>query len=75
MIQVISDNCYNNYNCLVLRGQLGSQRSYTDYWWMEIRENNKELNACGGVAQLVEHLPCKQGVNGSTPFISTTYRS
>ena len=26
----------------------------------------------GGVAQLGEHLPCKQGVRGSIPLISTT---
>ena len=26
---------------------------------------------CGGIAQLGEHLPCKQGVKGSNPFIST----
>ena len=26
---------------------------------------------CGGVAQLGEHLLCKQGVIGSIPFIST----
>ena len=25
----------------------------------------------GGVAHLGEHLPCKQGVKGSNPFIST----
>ena len=25
----------------------------------------------GGLAQLGEHLPCKQGVKGSNPFIST----
>lgn len=25
----------------------------------------------GGIAQLGEHLLCKQGVNGSNPFIST----
>ena len=36
------------------------------------------LNIChlasenGGVAQLGEHLPCKQGVRGSIPLISTT---
>ena len=38
------------------------------------------LNCCsilsaredGGVAQLGEHLPCKQGVRGSNPLISTT---
>ena len=29
----------------------------------------KTLN--GGIAQLGEHLPCKQGVKGSNPFIST----
>ena len=27
----------------------------------------------GGIAQLGEHLLCKQGVNGSIPFISTTF--
>ena len=26
----------------------------------------------GGVAQLGEHLPCKQGVRGSNPLISTS---
>ena len=29
----------------------------------------------GGIAQLGEHLPCKQGVKGSNPFISTTQRN
>ena len=28
----------------------------------------------GGVAQLGEHLPCKQGVMGSNPIISTMGR-
>ena len=28
--------------------------------------------AYGGIAQLVEHLPCKQGVIGSNPITSTT---
>ena len=27
----------------------------------------------GGVAQLGEHLPCKQGVMGSNPIISTIF--
>ena len=31
---------------------------------------HKKINF-GGVAQLGEHLPCKQGVVGSNPFIST----
>ena len=26
----------------------------------------------GGIAQLGEHLPCKQGVMGSNPIISTS---
>ena len=29
------------------------------------------LTLYGGVAQLGEHLPCKQGVMGSIPIIST----
>ena len=29
----------------------------------------------GGVAQLGEHLPCKQGVMGSIPIISTNGES
>ena len=29
----------------------------------------------GGLAQLVERLPCKQEVSGSNPLISTTYGS
>ena len=28
----------------------------------------------GGVAQLGEHLPCKQGVKGSNPFISIRFQ-
>ena len=34
-------------------------------------DNGKDLQY-GGVAQLGEHLPCKQGVMGSNPIISTT---
>ena len=30
-----------------------------------------KISHYGGVAQLGEHLPCKQGVKGSIPFIST----
>ena len=29
----------------------------------------------GGVAQLGEHLPCKQGVMGSNPIISTSFKT
>ena len=34
-------------------------------------ENRRAPDYYGGVAQLGEHLPCKQGVKGSNPFIST----
>ena len=34
-----------------------------------VRELHRLIN--GGVAQLGEHLPCKQGVMGSNPIIST----
>ena len=37
-------------------------------------ERGKE-EARGGVAQLGEHLPCKQGVMGSIPIISTNFRT
>ena len=36
------------------------------------REDGKDLTY-GGVAQLGEHLPCKQGVMGSNPIISTNH--
>ena len=29
------------------------------------------ISEYGGLAQLGEHLPCKQGVSGSNPLIST----
>ena len=34
-------------------------------------EKRRKLQPYGGVAQLGEHLPCKQGVMGSNPIIST----
>ena len=36
------------------------------------RSFKKKITPNGGVAQLGEHLPCKQGVMGSNPIISTT---
>ena len=32
----------------------------------------EDISLCGGVAQLGEHLPCKQGVRSSILLISTT---
>ena len=37
-----------------------------------IRNPEKLERSYGGVAQLGEHLPCKQGVKSSNLFISTT---
>ena len=37
-------------------------------------EPNRNSAGHGGVAHLGEHLPCKQGVRGSIPLISTTVR-
>ena len=39
-----------------------------------IEKKVKKANPYGGVAQLGEHLPCKQGVMGSNPIISTNNR-
>ena len=33
-------------------------------------ESHVLLNFLAGIAQLVEHLPCKQGVGGSSPLSS-----
>ena len=35
------------------------------------KNGEKAIPDYGGVAQLGEHLPCKQGVMGSNPIIST----
>ena len=45
--------------------------SRTKFYKMKVK-NYKPFNY-GGVAQLGEHLPCKQGVMGSNPIISTSY--
>ena len=46
---------------------------YGRYEWLTPRDESPDGddNTYGGVAQLGEHLPCKQGVKGSIPFIST----
>ena len=41
----------------------------------ETKKEKRTPEKNGGVAQLGEHLPCKQGVKGSNPFISTTVRT
>ena len=44
-----------------------------------VKETSKKVSGTGtgnrgGIAQLGEHLLCKQGVKGSIPLISTKYR-
>ena len=39
----------------------------------DITRHIGEAKTFGGVAQLVEHLLCTQGVSGSTPLISTKW--
>ena len=41
-------------------------------FWRSFIDLTKEIPGNGGVAQLGEHLPCKQGVMGSNPIISTS---
>ena len=38
-----------------------------------LKKEKSQTQTNGGVAQLGEHLPCKQGVMGSNPIISTSY--
>ena len=41
--------------------------------YFDIIARLSSVNIDGGIAQLVEHLPCKQGVIGSNPFTSTIH--
>ena len=38
---------------------------------LQNRYSKKDIKLDGGIAQLVEHLPCKQGVRSSTLLTST----
>ena len=41
-------------------------------WRLLLIIEKEQTRRYGGVAQLGEHLPCKQGVMGSNPIISTS---
>ena len=58
----------NHSNMINIQGQ-------TEFWSSRclIFEVQHGPGKNGGVAQLGEHLLCKQGVIGSIPFISTTF--
>jgi hypothetical protein len=46
---------------------------FTVFERLQMLYNQKNRNECGRVAQLGEHLLCKQGVAGSIPVTSTNY--
>ena len=54
---------------------IGVQSTVSKLWLFNFQGVNSDKNEnpwwYGGVAQLGEHLPCKQGVMGSNPIIST----
>ena len=52
--------------CNVLRSDFGDKMPFTLF--------NLEGIRLGGIAQLEEHLLCKQGVIGSSPITSTNKR-
>ena len=54
---------------LILRGGMAKRVCFRACMKAKKREAHSDD---GGVAQLGEHLPCKQGVSGSIPLISTT---
>ena len=58
--------------CSVLRSDVGCFEEYLTLFNLEGTLSGGNHNRTyGGVAQLGEHLPCKQGVSGSIPLIST----
>ena len=46
-------------------------QSLFNFWGALVSQRIERDSCDGGVAQLGEHLLCKQGVIGSSPFIST----
>ena len=56
--------CDVSVHCLILRARKGTQ-------WVDRPKEAANL-IYGGVAQLGEHLPCKQGVDSSILFVSTS---
>ena len=51
----------------------GKERNPRDPTHSQRATAPKHMEECGGVAQLGEHLPCKQGVRSSILLISTTW--
>ena len=47
------------------------EREERSFFFLVRTRETRPIRPDGGVAQLGEHLPCKQGVMGSNPIIST----
>ena len=59
---------------LTFQGQDGNQAISPKFFRcliFEVRDEPLKKKSYGGIAQLGEHLLCKQGVIGSIPIIST----
>ena len=51
------------------------ERALFNFQGLEAKAKDFEKQIYGGIAQLGEHLLCKQGVSGSIPLISTIRKS
>ena len=57
----------------ILRSKINNNNYFITIQYYLLSKQAKACAPCGGVAQLGEHLPCKQGVRSSILLISTTY--
>ena len=62
-------------NASILRSGVWSKGSKVTLFNLEGIRRGRRGALNGGIAQLVEHLLCKQGVAGSSPTTSTTSES
>ena len=60
-------------NASILRSGVWSEGSKVTLFNLEGIRRGRRGALNGGIAQLVEHLLCKQGVAGSSPTTSTTW--
>ena len=55
----------------ILRSKINNNYYFITIQYYLLSKQAKACAPCGGVAQLGEHLPCKQGVRSSILLIST----
>ena len=68
LIHFLVDRKYTIVSFLFVFNKKVASLNKGEHLFCEERKN-------GGIAQLVEHLPCKQGVIGSNPITSTNMGS